>query len=143
MTYSPNVFAYNYPKLLLLGICFLLFNPIIWIPVLLWVVYKLLVDASYSWEFKNDEMIIRWGLFSQEVRELKYYRVKGTSTYYPFIYRIIGYGEMKIETSDPLTNNIKMFGFSDLDEIRQDLWRRSELARRERNITEYDINRLN
>jgi uncharacterized membrane protein YdbT with pleckstrin-like domain len=116
----------------------------IWIsiPFFIWLGITWLIDICTIWEVYDDEIIQKRGVFNQRITEMKLHRIKTMNVYYPFWMRLFDHGIITISNTDSSTGSIIMYSLDDPEVIRKELWTMAETQRRDRQINEYDLNRL-
>lgn len=77
-------------------------SPLV-IPFLI-MVYQLLDVYFWRYEFFEEYVIERRGVFSVKRRELHFHRIKGIQHEAPFLYRIVGISNIQIVSSDPFSS---------------------------------------
>jgi len=74
-------------------------SPIV-IPFLV-MIYKILDVHFWRYEFYENHVIERRGVFSVTRTEVHYHRIKGIQHEAPFLYRLVGISSIYVVTSDP------------------------------------------
>ena len=79
------------------------------------------------------------GIFSKVTETLELYRVKDIEVLQPFIYRIVGLENIKVNTSDLSSPVILMDGMSQKIGLADKLRNQVEIIRAQKNVRELDI----
>jgi uncharacterized membrane protein YdbT with pleckstrin-like domain len=117
-------------------VCVLLCWLIVPIFIALW---KYLVTRSRQYEVTTQRIFYSSGVFSRQRDQLEIYRVKDMRVVEPFFYRLVGRGNVILDTSDRTTPT---FVFESVQEPRAlaDLLRTHvEARRREKGVRELDM----
>lgn len=104
---------------------------------------KILHSISTGWVFNDDKFSMTTGLFSPEVIEVHYYKIKSIRLKRPFLMRFFGLGTIEVITSEQFGKTIVIPGISEWDSIYNGLQEMSEQARRERGVGEQNLYMLN
>jgi uncharacterized membrane protein YdbT with pleckstrin-like domain len=82
-------------------------------------------------EVTTQRIKIQTGLFSKTTQSLELFRVDHVKTEQSFGMRLLGYGVVRIETSDSNEREVQLFGLPAFEELAEQI-RRFSLAERER-----------
>lgn len=116
---------------LLLGLILLYFGHI-WdniyfimgclISVLIFFWYSVIFNC-WKYVFDNIEGVLteRKGVFSVNVVEMKYFRIKSVKVYKPFLFRIFGVGNVEIISSEPFLPRLTLYAVHEPEEIAEQL----------------------
>jgi Predicted membrane protein len=104
---------------------------------------KLFFSWSTGWIFNDDKFSMTSGLFSPDVFEVQYYRIKSVRLKRPFLMRFFGLGTIEIITSEQFARTITIPGISEWEWIYNGLQQMSEQARRDRGVGEHNLYNLN
>jgi len=95
-----------------------------------WIVYKIQALAT-KYTLTSQRIQIEKGIFSKKMSTVELYRVDDFDVEFPFNMRIMGYGQLRIRSSDRETPDITLKGIKDITQIYEAL-RESNLLERER-----------
>jgi hypothetical protein len=100
-------------------------------------------NISTEWILYDDKLYMVTGLFSQDIVEVRYYRIKSIRMKRTFIYRLFSLGTIEIKTSEKFFSDILMNGISDWKMVFDGLQNASEYARKENGVGEQNLYMLN
>jgi hypothetical protein len=66
-------------------------------------IYKIIEVHCTVYDFYEEIIIVRSGVFDVLTRELQYHRIKSVYMDEPFLYRIVGLGNITVRSSDQFT----------------------------------------
>jgi len=115
-------------------------SPLV-IPFLV-MIYHLLDVYCWRYEFYEEYLIERRGVFSVTRRELYYHRIKGIQHEAPFLYRLVGISNIQIVSSDPFTSYLQISAVSKGLEISQGIREMSQSNRKRKKVKELDLYHL-
>lgn len=81
------------------GLYFLILPPFI-------AIYKIIEVYCTRYDFYDDLVTIRTGVFSVDRREVGYHRMKSIRVEEPFLYRFVGIGNVHVVTSDRYADEV-------------------------------------
>lgn len=71
-------------------------------------IWKMIESYYIKYEFYEDRIIYRRGVFTVTTDEILLYRVKSINLHEPFLYRIVGISNLSIITSDKYVGEITL-----------------------------------
>ena len=104
--------------------------------------YKMFETYNERYDFYDDVIILRKGIFHVTTRELHYYRIKSFFVEEPFLYRWVGLGKVLVRSSDPF---LALFEFNAIPHVEIFLSDFKELVnqkREEMGVREFDMYQL-
>ena len=108
-------------------------------PSLLFTLYVYLDLNSWKFNFSEQKIMEKKGLFSIKETENHYFRIKSVTLNKPFLYRFVGLSILTIETSDFAKPTLVLDGISNGDQIRSFLYERIQFSRNKEGVRELDI----
>lgn len=111
------------------------------VPILL-MAYKLLEVYFWQYEFYEDHIIERKGIFSVTRREIYYHRIKGIRHDAPFLYRLVGISNIHLISSDPYIGSFQFLAIPHGLEYSQVLREFTQDQRKKNKVKELDWYRL-
>lgn len=108
-------------------------------PSLLFTLYVYFDLNSWKFNFSEQKIIEKRGLFSIKETENHYFRIKSVTLYKPLLYRFVGLSILTIETSDFAKPTLVLNGISNGDQIRSFLYERIQFSRNKEGVRELDI----
>jgi uncharacterized membrane protein YdbT with pleckstrin-like domain len=117
-------------------VCILLCWLVVPIFVGLW---KYLVTRSRRYEVTTQRIFYSSGVFSRERDQLEIYRVKDMRVVEPFFYRMVGRGNVLLDTSDRTTPTFVFEAVRDPRELADLLRTHVEARRRQKGVRELDM----
>lgn len=108
-------------------------------PSLLFTIYVFLELNSWKFNFSEQKILERKGLFSIKETENHYFRIKSVTLDKPFLYRLVGLSILTIETSDFAKPTLVLNGITNGDQIRNFLYERIQFSRKKEGVREMDI----
>jgi uncharacterized membrane protein YdbT with pleckstrin-like domain len=112
-------------------------SPLV-IPFLV-MIYHLLDVYYWKYEFFEEYVIERRGVFSVTRRELFYHRIKGIQHEAPFLYRLVGISNIQIVSSDPFSSFFQFTAVPKGLEISEGIREMSQSGRKRKKIKELDL----
>jgi uncharacterized membrane protein YdbT with pleckstrin-like domain len=110
----------------------------LYVPVLI-ALYKMLELYCWSYVIENNYITERKGIFSVNHKELSISRIKGMRFEEPFLMRLVGIGNLYIQSSDPYLRELKLWGIPKGSALWMSLRKKSEQQRRRNGFREYDV----
>ncbi len=115
-------------------------SPLV-IPFLI-MIYKILDIYFWRYEFYENHVIERKGVFSVTRRELYYHRIKGIQHHAPFLYRIVGISQIHIISSDSFASYFQFTAIPKGLELAQAIRELSQNKRKRMKLKELDFYQL-
>src|SRR6266478_4919844 len=100
---------------------------------------RYLQTKNKIYELTTERLKITEGIFSKVTETLELYRVKDIEVLQPFIYRIVGLENIKVNTSDLSSPVILMDGISQKIGLADKLRNQVEIIRAQKKVRELDI----
>src|SRR5512140_1569292 len=104
-----------------------------------WAIWRWLSTRCYAYEVTNQRIRIRQGVFSRRTDSLELYRVKDASFVQPFTMRLVGIGNVELETSDVTTPDLLIRGVRDGDALREKILKAVDAVRDRKGVRELDV----
>jgi uncharacterized membrane protein YdbT with pleckstrin-like domain len=92
-----------------------------------------------TYELTNERIRITTGVLNKKTEEIELYRVKDSSIEEPFFYRLIGVGNIQLETSDRSLPSLTIKALPKAKEFREKLRECVEQIRTKKNVREVDF----
>ena len=108
-------------------------------PSLLFTLYVYFDLNSWKFNFSEQKIMEKKGLFSIKETENHYFRIKSVTIDKPFLDRFVGLSILTIETSDFAKPTLVLNGISNGDQIRSFLYERIQFSRNKEGVREMDI----
>lgn len=102
-------------------------------------IWKIIETYYTTYEFYNDMIIYRRGVFTVTTDEILLYRIKAINLHEPFLYRLVGISNLRIITSDKYVNQIELTGIPVGMEFRDNLRKLVEENRSRTGTKEFDL----
>jgi membrane protein YdbS with pleckstrin-like domain len=120
--------------------CFILCFLFCWLIVPIFIgLRRFLETKNQVFELTNERLKTTQGIFSKVTESLELYRVKDIEVVQPFIYRIVGLENIKVNTSDLSSPVILIDGISQSVGLPDKLRNQVEIIRRLKKVRELDI----
>jgi uncharacterized membrane protein YdbT with pleckstrin-like domain len=120
--------------------CFILCFLFCWLIVPIFIgLRRYLETKNQVFELTNERLKMTQGIFSKVTETLELYRVKDIEVLQPFIYRIVGLENIKVNTSDLSSPVILIDGLSQKIGFADKLRNQVETIRAQKNVRELDI----
>ena len=120
--------------------CFILCVLFCWLLVPIFIgLRRYLETKNQVYELTNERLKTSQGIFSKVTESLELYRVKDIEVLQPFIYRIVGLENIKVNTSDLSSPVILMDGISQKIGLADKLRNQVEIIRAQKKVRELDI----
>ena len=104
-----------------------------------WALWRWLATRSFTYEVTSARVRIRQGVFSRRTDSLELYRVKDASFVQPFVMRLVGIGNVELETSDSSTPVVLIRGVPDGDALREKILGAVDAVRDRKGVREVDF----
>ena len=115
---------------------FVLCILVIPIPYAIW---RYVATHFFSYEVTDQRIRIRQGVFSRRTDSLELYRVKDASFVQPFVMRMVGIGNVELETSDVTNPVLWIRGVPDADVLREKILKAVDAVRDRKGVRELDV----
>jgi uncharacterized membrane protein YdbT with pleckstrin-like domain len=120
--------------------CFILCVLFCWLLVPIFIgLRRYLETRNQVYELTNERLKTTQGIFSKVTESLELYRVKDIEVMQPFIYRIVGLENIKVNTSDLSSPVILIDGIAQEVGLPDKLRNQVEIIRRLKKVRELDI----
>ena len=120
--------------------CFILCFLFCWLIVPIFIgLRRYLETKNQVFELTNERLKMTEGIFSKVTETLELYRVKDIEVLQPFIYRIVGLENIKVNTSDLSSPVILIDGVPQKIGLADKLRNQVEIIRAQKNVRELDI----
>jgi membrane protein YdbS with pleckstrin-like domain len=120
--------------------CFILCFLFCWLIVPIFIgLRRYLETKNHLFELTSERLKMTEGIFSKITETLELYRVKDIEVLQPFIYRIVGLENIKVNTSDLSSPVILMDGISQKIGLADKLRNQVEIIRAQKKVRELDI----
>jgi uncharacterized membrane protein YdbT with pleckstrin-like domain len=106
------------------------------IPYAIW---RYVATRCFTYEVTTQSLHIRQGVFSRRTDSLLMYRVKDASFVQPFVMRLVGIGNVELQTSDTTTPFLVIRGVPDADALRLRIMKAVDAARDRKGVRELDV----
>ena len=100
---------------------------------------RYLETKNHLFELTTERLKMTQGIFSKVTETLELYRVKDIEVLQPFIYRIVGLENIKVNTSDLSSPVILLDGISQKVGFADKLRNQVEIIRAQKKVRELDI----
>jgi uncharacterized membrane protein YdbT with pleckstrin-like domain len=104
-----------------------------------WAIWRWLETRMFSYEVTDQRIRIRQGVFSRRTDSLELYRVKDASFVQPFVMRLVGIGNVALETSDSSNPLLVIRGVPDADALRERILKAVDVIRDRKGVREVDF----
>lgn len=112
-------------------------SPLI-IPPLI-AIYKIVETYCTVYDFYEEIIIVRSGVFDVLTRELQYHRIKSIYMDEPFLYRIVGLGNITVRSSDQFTALYSFQAIRDPEIFLSDFKDLIDAHREEKGMKEFEL----
>ena len=120
--------------------CFILCVLFCWLIVPIFIgLRRFLETKNEIFELTSERLKMTKGIFSKVTETLELYRVKDIETLQPFLYRIVGLENVKVNTSDLSSPVILLDGISQKVGFADKLRDQVEIIRAQKKVRELDI----
>jgi len=102
-------------------------------------IWKMVETYYTTYEFYDDSIIYRRGVFRVTTDEILLYRVKAINLDEPLLYRLVGISNLRVITSDKYVGEIQLTGIPVGTEFRDNLRRMVETNRNRKGTKEFDL----
>ena len=101
--------------------------------------WKFLQVKCLKYELTNERIKIVSGVLNKKTEEIELYRVKDSTIEEPFFYRLLGVGNIKLETSDRTLPTLLIQALPKAKEFRENVRECVEEIRLRKNVREVDF----
>ena len=110
------------------------------IPVAWWL-WKFAVIECWQYRFDEDSetVVERKGVFSVQIVEIHYFRIKSVQIRKPFLMRLVGISIVDVITSEPFKPYLRLYAVSHGDEWAEFLHEMTRYWRNEKGVRETDF----
>jgi membrane protein YdbS with pleckstrin-like domain len=120
--------------------CFILCFLFCWLIVPIFIgLRRFLETKNHVFELTTERLKMTQGIFSKVTETLELYRVKDIEVLQPFMYRMVGLENIKVNTSDLSSPVILLDGISQKIGFADKLRNQVEIIRAQKNVRELDI----
>ena len=120
--------------------CFILCFLFCWLIVPIFIGFRRYLETKNQvFELTTERLKMTEGIFSKVTETLELYRVKDIEILQPFIYRIVGLENIKVNTSDLTSPVILIDGISQKVGLADKLRNQVEIIRAQKKVRELDI----
>jgi uncharacterized membrane protein YdbT with pleckstrin-like domain len=120
--------------------CFILCFLFCWLIVPIFIGFRRYLETkNQMFELTSERLKMTQGIFSKVTETLELYRVKDIEVLQPFIYRIAGLENIKVNTSDLSSPVILIDGISQKVGFADKLRNQVEIIRAQKKVRELDI----
>lgn len=106
---------------------------------LLFGLYKVYEVSCWRYEFYDDVIIERKGVFLVTSRELYYHRIKSVLVVEPLLHRVVDIGNIQVVTSDNYASTFTFTGVSMVQDVSNNLRGSISKGRKKNNVREFDL----
>ena len=108
------------------------------IPIL-WALFRWLLTSSHVFEITNERVRVTTGMISRRSTELELYRVRDYTVVEPFWLRLIGRGNLILETADRTTPHVVLHAIPGVTALKDQVRTHTERMRRLRGVRDLEI----
>jgi membrane protein YdbS with pleckstrin-like domain len=120
--------------------CFILCFLFCWLIVPIFIGFRRYLETKNQvFELTSERLKMTEGIFSKVTESLELYRVKDIEVLQPFIYRVVGLENIKVNTSDLSSPVILIDGVSQKIGLADKLRNQVEIIRAQKKVRELDI----
>ena len=105
----------------------------------LFALYKMYEVECWKYDFYDDMVIERKGIFLVTHKELHYHRIKSVLVEEPLLHRIVDMGNIHVVTSDKYAGNFTFVGISMVEDVSRTLRGTITKGRKKNNVREFDL----
>jgi membrane protein YdbS with pleckstrin-like domain len=110
----------------------------------LFALYKIYEVSCWRYDFYDDMIIERKGVFLVTHKEINYYRIKSVFVEEPLLYRLVDMGKIHVVTSDKYATNwgtgsFTLVGVSMVNDVARSLREKTMTGRKKNNVREFDM----
>lgn len=97
---------------------YILLLAVIWFFCLVPAMWRLLVVATTKYEFTNHRLTYSRGVLNRQRDQLEIVRIRDIGTYKPFLQRVFGLGELRLDTADRSHPYLVLPGQRNVDDLK-------------------------
>ena len=107
------------------------------VPLVMWIVcwWK---TSSTCYTLTSERLLIAHGILNRREENLELYRVRDYAVEQPLSLRVMGLGNLKMLTVDPMTPNVSIHAIPDVEKVREALRSGVEAARDRKRVRQLD-----
>jgi membrane protein YdbS with pleckstrin-like domain len=105
----------------------------------LFALYKIYEVSCWRYEFYDDIIIERKGVFLVTRRELYYHRIKSVLVVEPLLHRLVDIGNIQVVTSDNYASTFTFTGIPSVQNVSNSLRSSIGKGRKKNNVREFDL----
>jgi membrane protein YdbS with pleckstrin-like domain len=105
----------------------------------LFALYKIYEVSCWRYDFYDDMIIERKGVFLVTHREINYYRIKSVFVEEPLLHRMVDMGNIHVVSSDKYANDFTLVGISMVNDVARSLRGNIVTGRKKNNVREFDM----
>ncbi|MDR2563675.1 MAG: PH domain-containing protein [Prevotellaceae bacterium] len=102
--------------------------------------YAWLEVRSTEYRLTNQRLIFKYGIFNRTTSEIELYRVKDVLLTEPWYKRIVGLGDVKLQSSQRSIPDFRIVAIKHAGELREIIRESVEQRRSEKGVSELDTN---
>ena len=95
---------------------------------------------SRVYELTTERIRVRSGVLARRTSELELYRVRDYTVYEPLLLRLVGRGDLVLETADRSTPHLVLHAVPGVAALKDEVRNQTERLRRERGVRDFEIN---
>jgi uncharacterized membrane protein YdbT with pleckstrin-like domain len=95
---------------------------------------------SHVYEITTERIRISTGVLSRRTSELELYRVRDYTIMEPFLLRLVGRGDVILETADRINHHIVLHAVPDVAALKDQIRDCTERMRQRRGVRDFEIN---
>jgi uncharacterized membrane protein YdbT with pleckstrin-like domain len=111
------------------------------VPALMWAIRWWATKATF-YTLTSERLLICHGILNRREDNLELYRVRDYAVEQPFSLRVLGLGNLKMLTSDPMTPNVTIHAIHEVDKVREALRSGVEAARDRKRVRQMDMDTM-
>ncbi len=104
-----------------------------------WAIWCYIATRCFTYEVTDQRIRIRQGVFSRRTDSLELFPVKDASFVQPFVMRLVGIGNVELETSDATNPVLRIRGVPDGDTLRERILKAVDAVRTKKGVRELDV----
>lgn len=104
-------------------------------------IWKFLYIECWRYTFDDELGVVmqKKGVFSVEIIEVQYFRIKSVRVWRPFLYRLVGLSTIEIITSEPFVPYLTIYAVNDGEKLAARLKELAKIWRRKNKVKESDF----
>jgi uncharacterized membrane protein YdbT with pleckstrin-like domain len=108
------------------------------VPLVMWAI-RWWITRSTCYTLTTERLLIAHGVLNRREDNLELYRVRDYCVEQPLNLRMLGLGNLKMLTSDPMTPNVTIHAIPEVDKVREEVRRCVEAARDRKRVRQMDL----